>query len=365
MAQQADSNERWELLFPIDGDMLHDRDGDVRDGRLYIRVLVAAPDGSRPRVNGVAAERRGETYAAEIALDAGRNAIEIADAASGRRESRTVYWLRNAANKYRLSVDDNIWWLRDIAANAQSYRSIFDNPYLGMYKRIHDTYGTKVHFNIYYRTDGFDLSQMPDTFKDEWKANAHWMRLTFHALQNDPDKPYIQASAEQIMRDCELVTNEIVRFAGEELLDRTTTIHWGEATLEGCRALRRYGFRALAGYFRFADGKPIVSYYLDEKRTAHLEKRDFWKDNGEDIAFVKIDAVLDKLRLDEVVPALERLKEAPNESGFVELLIHEQYFYPHYGAYQPDYRDKIEAAVKWAADNGYEPAFLSELGLFE
>ena len=41
----------------------------------------------------------------------------------------------------------------------------------------------------------------------------------------------------------------------------------------------------------------------------------------------------------------------------MDLLIHEQYFYPHYPRYQPDYKDKVITAVKWATDKGYKPAF--------
>jgi len=44
----------------------------------------------------------------------------------------------------------------------------------------------------------------------------------------------------------------------------------------------------------------------------------------------------------------------------MDLMIHEQYFYPSYRNYQPDYRQKVLSAVKWASDNGYKPAFLSE-----
>ena len=35
-------------------------------------------------------------------------------------------------------------------------------------------------------------------------------------------------------------------------------------------------------------------------------------------------------------------------------------FIPSYFNYQPDFREKVMTAVKWAADNGYKPAFLSE-----
>ncbi|WP_147433412.1 hypothetical protein [Paenibacillus ginsengarvi] len=366
MIEQVTTNPDWKLLFPVDGDMLNERDGDIRDGRLHIIVSIEAPDGSLLRVNGVSAQREEDgIYKAPVSLDGYRNAIVVTEEVSGRSESLEVIWLKQASSKYRLSLDDNIWCLKDIAENAHVYRSIFENPYLALYKEAHDTYGTKVHINIYYQTEGFDLSQMPDKFKEEWKANAHWLRLTFHAMQNDPDKPYIAAPAEEVIRDCERVTSEIIRFAGKELLDPVTTIHWGEATRESCRALRKLGFRGLAGYFRFGDGKPIVSYYLDDEQTAHLAKRDFWKDRSEDLVFIKIDAVLDKLDVEQIVPELDRLKESPHESGFIELLIHEQYFYPFYRGYQPEYRNKIMTAAKWASENGYEPSFLSEIGLFE
>ena len=38
---------------------------------------------------------------------------------------------------YRLSVDDNIWFLRNIA-NHPEYTSLFDDPYLRLYKDIHE-----------------------------------------------------------------------------------------------------------------------------------------------------------------------------------------------------------------------------------
>ncbi|WP_409344465.1 hypothetical protein [Paenibacillus sp. MBLB4367] len=348
------------LLFPLDGDMLNEYDGVWRDERLHIRVRLAGPAGSRFTVNGISAKRADGEYTAEIKLDGYRNTIAVAEEETGYNETVTVYWLKNATMKYRVSVDDNIWFLRDIAANSETYRSIFDNPYLSVYKELYDTYGTKVHLNLFYRTDGFDLSQMPDKYKEEWQANAHWLRLTFHADQEFPDKPYKATAPEVILADCEQVTREIIRFAGEESLSHVTTVHWGEATREGSRALRKFGFRTLAGYFRLIDGEPIVSYYLDKDRVEHLNKRDFWKDHSEDLVFAKIDMVLDKTEKEDIVPMLEQIRQNPHEAGFIELMIHEQYFYSDYAAHQPDFKEKLMTAAKWATENGYKPAFLSE-----
>ncbi|NLD88439.1 MAG: hypothetical protein GX633_09325, partial [Clostridiales bacterium] len=141
---------------------------------------------------------------------------------------------------YRLSVDDNIWFLRNIA-NHPEYTSLFDDPYLALYKDIHDRYGTKVHMNIYYETDGFNLTMMPDRFKDEWEANSNWLRLSFHAKADTPNWPYIDAPYEKVNEDYNQVVREIKRFAGESVLGPVTTIHFAEATKEGVRALRDNG----------------------------------------------------------------------------------------------------------------------------
>lgn len=353
-------SEKIKLVFPLDGDMLNEHDGTAEGDRLRITVRISAPAGCKLSVNGADARLSDSLYSADVRLDQYRNTLVVEEANTGFRESYVVYRLRNAVNKYRLSVDDNIWFLRDIARNRLAYRSIFENPYLGFFKQMHELYGTKVQFNLYYETDGFDLAEMPDKYKEEWRANAHWLRLTFHALRNDPAKPYKDAPAGQIGADCARVNAQIIRFAGEELMEPATTVHWGEATREGCRALRKLGFRALAGYFEFEAEGPVVSYYLNRTQTEHLNGCDYWKDDREDIIFVKIDLVLDSVSKDEISPRLNRMLANPRQRGFVELMIHEQYFYPEYKAYQPDFREKVETAIKWAAEHGYQPAFLSE-----
>ena len=95
---------------------------------------------------------------------------------------------------YRFSVDDNIWFLRDLSFGH--YSSIFEHPYLKVYKDLHDRYGAKFQLNIYYETEGFDLSQMTDKFKTEWIENSNWLRLSFHAKADAPEAPYLNASYE-------------------------------------------------------------------------------------------------------------------------------------------------------------------------
>jgi hypothetical protein len=339
--------------------MFNEYDGSVSDGNLIIKVKIKAPSGSRIKVNGVKAKYVDGSFHADTRLKNYENIIELVEGKKGYRERIKVFWLKNYANKYRFSIDDNIWFLKDIAGNAERYKSIFENPYLGFLKKVHDTYGTKIHLNLYYQTDGFNLSQMTDKFKNEWKANAGWLGLSFHALGNDPDSPYINAGYDQVKKDCTLVKEQIRRFAGEEVMGPETTLHWGEATVEGCRALRDSGYTALAGYFNVDDNQSPVSYYLNEEQRRNIKNRFIWRDNKEGIIFARIALVVNTVKLEQILPYLNNVKKTFNPR-YIDLMIHEQYYYPDYVAYQPDWREKVMTAVKWAVDNGYKPGFLKE-----
>jgi hypothetical protein len=348
------------FLSPVDGDMLCAYDGKVSNGALLTTVSVSAPTGSKIKINGIDAKISGDIFTAEIALKDYRNTIEIVDGNSGAKQAITIFWLKNYEYHYRLSLDDNILFLKDISDNSAKYKSIFDNAYLGFLKQVHDTYGTKIHLNIYYQTDGFNLSQMTDKYKNEWKSNSSWLRISFHALQNKPDSPYLTAGYDEVKKDCEMVKAQILRFAGEEQMDHVTTLHWGAATLEGTRGLRDGGYTGLAGYFNYKPGESPVSYYLDLGKRQHLYERFIWRDNKEGIIFSRIAIVINNQKIDKIVPYLNSLKVGTHKPGYLDLMIHEQYFHPDYPEYQPDFRQKVMTAAKWASDNGYKPAFLSE-----
>jgi hypothetical protein len=356
-AIQAENGIKF--ISPVDGDMLNANDGTVSGGKLITKVKIAAPSGSKIKVNGVKTKYIDGVFQADVSLKDYKNIIELVEGKQGYKESITIFWLKNCINRYRLAFNANIKCWKDIARNADRYNSIFDNPYLGLMKQVHDTYGTKIHLNIFYQMEGFNLSQMPDKYKNEWKENAGWLELSFSALQDEPGRPYINASYDQVKKDCDLVKGEIRRFAGEEVMSKETTLHYGEATVDGCRALKDSGYKVLAGYFNVDDNKSPVSYYLNVEQRRHIKKRFIWKDNKEDLIFARLSLVINTVKLEEIVPHLNEVKKTSNP-GLIDLMIHEHYFHPDYVAYQPDYKEKVITAVKWADDNGYKPGFLTE-----
>lgn len=355
------------FISPTEGDvLLTDTDGEIIEKSLKITIIVEAPEGAQITINGIKAEKRDGCHIASILIDGYRNRIEAVDALSGNKQTITVFWFRNANGKYRFTVDDFIIAMKDITENKDKYRSIFENPYLKVFKQAYDQYGSKVHINLFYENlDGsFNLSMMTDRFKEEFIANADWMTLTFHARREFPDEPYKYASYETVMEDCRMVTAEIQRFAGKEVLSDTTTLHWGASNIYGSRALRSFGFKALSAYLTFdVEGNPWVSYHLNKEQVTSSENRDFWVDTEEDIIFAKLHIVLNALELtaDRVEGFLDELAASRPEQGFIQMVIHEQYFYSDYENYEPDYAERILNMAKWMKNHGYEPVSLSDI----
>lgn len=345
------------ILYPRHGAILNRHDGRESAAGLEITVTGSVSGSAPVLVNGVHARMRGDSFSATLHLS---TRLTVITAAAG-AESAAVTVLYDQASfaRYRFSLDDNIWFLRDIA--QQRYRSILENPYMALWKRLHDTYGTKVHCNLYFQCEDFDLTLMPDVYKAQWQDHADWFRLTFHAWQNEPAKPYLNAGYEQVAHDVDAITAEIVRFAGPAVLDAFTTIHWGEATRAGCRAVRDRGSRGLVGYFILDEkGEPAVSYYADRDLTLYLSGHDYWKDVDEDLLFVRHDLVVNSFPLAQIVPRLEAIAADPHQAEIMELMIHEQYFHPTYQAYMPDYAARCETAVRWVTERGYAPVFYGD-----
>lgn len=362
------------FVFPINGDCVNERDGRMGEDCVYVNAKVIAPANAEVYIGKQKAEFDGEYYTAEVCVTGYRNTIVAEDRTNGLECKVAVYYMPDTVKKYRLSSDDNILFLQDITKNKDVYKSIFENPYLAIYKKAHDLYGAKVHLNLFYEFPGdhknflgeghedFNLSMMTDKFKDEFRANSDWLKLAFHSKSELPGKPYQHATAEKITEDCIKVCREIIRFAGPECINDTTTIHWGEANKECARALRAMGFTSLTGYFEHTDkGVPLVSYYAPDDLIDHVGERDFWYDTDEDILFGRIDLVLNLKTIDWVMEQMNEIIAHPNRGGFVSIMIHEQYFHKDYVVPLPDFEERVLRPCQLLFENGYKGEHICEM----
>jgi hypothetical protein len=252
--------------------------------------------------------------------------------------------------EFCFTVDDNIRFLAELTAGE--YKSIFSHPYLGVYRRLHEKYGLKVQLNLFYRAEDFTLDMTTDRYKAEWEQNADWLKLSFHSDRENA-YPYQDSDYDEVFGDCQRVHREILRFASPASLARTTTVHCCRATDEGLRALRDCGVEALLGLYGNAE-KPRSSYQSTPDEDERIRRGEIVCRDG--MAYAGIDIVLNSFTTEQILAKLAALRER----SLVKVMIHEQYFYPDYYQYQPDFEEKLSAAFAYLTENGFESIFLEK-----
>ena len=278
-------------------------------------------------------------------------------------------------------IDDTIWVLRDIT--RQKPATLFENPFMNMLKTAHDKYGLKVQLNLFYRTDsfyGYDefrLCDVTDAYKAEFEENSDWLKFAFHAMEEFPDYPHVNATYDDTYKLFKMIEKEVFRFAGTKSFAYSVCPHWLPVSKEGVRALKDCGVTLLdctAGDTSEYNGDPFSLPYGHAMRLLNNrqpETRVFTR-GGRDVAIARsicgynhFDTATDEsikgtckaIYNEEIGLNFKKycstcLNTTPYdelESEFAPLLSldyigicdHEQYFYSDYLAYQPDYADKI------------------------
>lgn len=306
-------------------------------------------------------------------------------------------------NKIHFLIDDVLWVMRDIA--RQKPKSLFDNPFLGMLKNAYERYGVKTQLNLFYRSsafygnDDFSLSDVPDCYKKEWESASCWLKLAFHAKEEFPDYPLVNATYEDVKDMFNTVRCEVIRFAGEKSFTYGYCPHWNSVSLQGVKALYDCGVRIMdvsAGksseYSGDADSLPYGHamrllynrqpetrvYSRGGPATAinysicgynHLEPDAHKRTNDviDSIYDEKTKMRFKKFHMPEMtlnLMELDKMEDVFSKyigNSYVGICTHEQYFYEDYLAYQPDYAEKIYKMGQIMSENGYEFIFAEEL----
>ncbi|MDO5553863.1 MAG: hypothetical protein Q4G68_08875 [Planctomycetia bacterium] len=365
------ASDVFAILEPFDGAILHQRHGRPVEGvatneqglkQLLVRLTGRAPEGAVVTISCSGkeqkAERDGTHFTGIIALSDRTSVIKATCSVEGKQETRTVrvIWLADSFKRYRFQIDDNIFFLRDI--HQKQYDSIFDCAYLAGLRKLHDKYGTKFALNCFNSTPerDFQLAMMSDRYKDQWEESSDWLRLTFHAENEFPNEPYKNASSEKLAQDFDLVAEQLKRFAGSAYAP-CGIVHWGTVRPNAYHVFKERDCRCLSGYFDKVNNDWLVSFQLPDDVCSYLHEHDGWYHFGADLVFSKLDIICNLVPLSETRPQLERAMANPNTAEVLDMLTHEQYFWPFYSAYIPDHFDRLEAAIALATENGYTPVW--------
>ena len=291
-------------------------------------------------------------------------------------------------------IDDTIWVLRDIT--RQKPATLFENPFMNMLKTAHDKYGLKVQLNLFYRTDsfyGYDefrLSDVTDAYKSEFEQNSDWLKFAFHAMEEFPDYPHVNATYDDTYKLFKMIEKEVFRFAGEKSFAYSVCPHWLPVSKAGVRALKDCGVKLLdctAGDTSEYNGDPFSLPYGHAARLLNNRQPEtkVFTRGGRDIAISRsvcgynhFDTATDnsihgtmktiyneEIGLDfkkycstclNTTPYDELEEEFAKhlDDEYIGICDHEQYFYSDYLAYQPDYADKIYKMGEILTANGFE-----------
>ena len=351
----------FRLVFPSDGALVNPGEGRMEEGSLRIEVRGEAPDGARVRVNGQCAERSGTGFSASVALAAPLSEIvaEMETPAGLQRARACVQWEPDSPPRYRIAIDDNIWFLRHTVKTGS--RSLFDCFYLAGLRRLHEEFGASFVLNLFFTDgEGFDLSMVPDTYRVEWMESSNWLKLAFHSYAESPSRPYQNAEASQILRDMKQVESEVLRFAGPDTLTPATVIHYAITPRHVLSELARHGVRCLSGLFRQNATGWGGNYGLGAEQSQFAASHEAIIDFESGIVFSLIDMIVNNTPLEQVEPILDRLESNPAQSRIMDILTHEQYFWPSYKAHIPDHFARLETALRWLTGHGYKSVFLHE-----
>ena len=358
-------------------------------------LLEGLGSGSPVKVNGEPAEMVGRRFFKEIALTEKINNITVSEMTPFGKYTQeiTVVWDKKSFKRFHTYIDDHSFLFTDLTKERP--KSAFDHFYLKGLKNIHDKYGWKVTLNCFYYNDhdkSFTLDQMPDIWKQEFTDNSDWLKFSFHARSEFPDRIYLESSPEEFGKDWDMVQNEIIRFAGEDSYIAPDVIHWGnihptvaqEYVKRGAKnnsiSMRPMvmGGPSLADRMKGGnmnntrsrdvfDGRNDLEgfalYYEPYEEKSYLTYHGNYYDPLMDLVIRKGCAVCCNLvPLDQIEKRLNDVTADLEKSGgeFLGLASHEQYSFPYYFNYLPDHMQRIELAVKTLVEKGYKSAFFNE-----
>jgi hypothetical protein len=362
----------FKLINLRHGAILNSKNGTELDGALSINIEGLNDSLSPVFVNSVVSQQQDHHFKAKVKLQNKFNEIIFKTTNNyGKFQQKiNLIWDKNSFKRYNFYIDDHIFFLTDIA--KQQPRSLFNHFYLKGLKNLHDQYGTKFTLNIFYKNDhhSFTLDMFPDKYKSEWLANIDWLRLSFHAYSEFPDRPYQNATIEKLATDYDLVKSEIVRFAGEETFITPPCIHWGMVLPESFDCLKQRGVKFLSG--DYMDVKTYVGeedrdshttdigYYQDLTNSSYLVNNHIFYDFKHGLMFIKNDICCNLFQPKVILVKLAELYDSDVYNTTIGLASHEQYSFDYYSGYLHDYFNRMETAIRSVTEHGYCPVFFQD-----
>ena len=368
-----------------------------KEGKKSLKVTVQgiSKGGWPVTVNEQPAVMEGRHFSAEIELTQRVNVVKasVVTPYGTYSQELTLVWDKKSFKRFNFFIDDHSFLFTDLS--KQRPKKAFDHFYLAALKKIHDKYGFKVTLNSFYHNDHeeFLLKDMPDIWKSEFQDNSDWLKFSFHAYSEFPDRPYAEATAATFGKHWDMVQKEIERFAGPECFIAPVVIHWANVHPAVAQEAIRRGVTAYSNNFRLrVMGGPsledrqrggnmktiekrslsgvdcgnelagMAMHYGMQEEKDFMDKNIVYYDPQLGVSFFHNTVCCNLVPLAEI-PKKYAVAIQRNEERGTEILgvaSHEQYSFPYYDNYLPDHLKRLETATRCLVEAGYQPVFFSQ-----
>ena len=249
-----------------------------------------------------------------------------------------------------ISFDDVLTCISNLTKN--NYTNLFDEPFFGWLKDLHDNYDAKFSLYIY---DLTTLSSVPTTYKQDFFNARHWLKFGLHSKQagyNYSDDTYDNAK-----KDWNSLVSNILRITGSyQSIDRIPRLHNFAGNINVVKGMKDAAC-GIKGFLGADDSR--ISYHLTTEQNNILKTESTYLDTENGIIILKtnyrgewlnnVDGMYDKMTT--------FLSDASYVNSFKPFVwfTHEPYVYKSTGL--TEYKKNVEDVCKFAYDNNISFAY--------
>ncbi len=220
-------------------------------------------------------------------------------------------------NYMHLSLDDTMFSFQNLA--EKEYDSLFDEPFFGALKEVHEEYGAVISLYTYNNV----LEEVPDSYAGEFTENADWLKIGLHSKEHY--YKFNRESYEQGQTHWNTFVGHVERVCGtRESMDRVPRLEFFEGTKECLLGMKE----AENGALGFLTSSDSAKYYYDFHTAEYIKENDHAKDPNTGLVFLPTDLQLEYSQNPyEELTARKGNAEFKKRNASIIVYSHEYYLY--------------------------------------
>ena len=243
-----------------------------------------------------------------------------------------------------ISFDDVVACITNLVNNT--YNSLYEEPFFGWLKTLHDAYGAKFSLYIY---DLTKFANVPVKYKQEFFDARHWLKFGLHSKSSGHN--YASDTYDNAKKDWNSLVTNVLRITGtHQSIDRCPRLHNFAGNVEVVKGMKE-ATCGVIGFLGSDDSR--TSYHLSDTQNTVLNNNLTFLDQSNGLIIFKtnyrgeflssVDGMYEKMQT--------FLSDTTKVNCFRPFIwfTHEPYVYKN--SVLTDYSKNVEDVCKFAFDH--------------